>query len=98
MKSPEDIIAAATAKGRVCPQPTLWNDLWQMLPDRRRVGAGWEPSLPLILAAWHVTSDAEKRERFLLHLQWADSHGAMEAVTGFLESLTPDQWHCSHDT
>jgi hypothetical protein len=95
MRTPKDIIADATKEGRICPQPSLWNDLWNLLPDRHRVGAGWEPSLPLILAAWHHTSDADKRERFLLHLQWAEAHGAMESVTSFLDALKPNDWHTS---
>ena len=98
MKSPEDIVAAAAEEGRVCPQPGLWNDLWQMLPDRRQVGAGWEPALPLILAAWDLTSDAAKRERFLLHLRWAEARGAMQSVIIFLDSLRPDQWYTSPGT
>jgi hypothetical protein len=93
MKTPEEIIAENAKYRRVCPQPTLWNDLWNLLPDRRRVGAGWEPALPLILAAWHHSSDSEKRDRFLLHLKWAESHEAMEAVTSFLDAMTPGDWH-----
>ena len=98
MKTSDDIIADAAEAGRVCPQPSLWNDLWNLLPDRRRVGNGWEPPLPLILAAWHDTSDASKRERFLLHLQWAEAHGAMDAVTNFLDSLKPNDWHTTSIT
>ena len=40
------------ADGRVCPNPQEWQALWEMLPDKKRVGAGWAPPLPLILAAW----------------------------------------------
>ena len=93
MKTPEEIIVTTTKDGRVCPQPDRWNELWNLLPDRRRVGNGWEPSLPLILAAWHHTSDADKRERFLLHLKWAESHGKLDDVIEFLKSLPPSEWH-----
>jgi len=51
---------------RVCPMPPLWHRLWEMLPNRTRVGAGWQPPLPLILAAWHDTPA----------MQWAAQHGA----------------------
>ena len=51
----ESLVAYCRENGRVCPQPTLWNELWEMLPDRRRVGSGWEPPVLLILTAWHTT-------------------------------------------
>ena len=38
-----------------------------MLPDRRREGSGWEPPLPLILAAWHTTSALSKMLRLEEH-------------------------------
>lgn len=83
----------ATTERRVCPQPQRWNELWELLPERKRVGAGWEPSLPLILGAWWHTSDSEKRGRFLSHLRWAAKHGALSEVSSFVRSLGPDQWH-----
>lgn len=30
------------ANGRSCLQPIRWNILWEMLPNRRRAGNGWE--------------------------------------------------------
>ena len=49
--------------GRVCPVPRRWNELWEMLPARRRGGRGWEPPLPLILAAWWSVSISGKNHR-----------------------------------
>ena len=63
-----------------------------MLPERKQIGAGWNPPLPLILAAWSAASDAQKRERFAAHLQWADEHGATNEIIAFLESLSPEDW------
>lgn len=92
--SVEAVIEFARADNRVCPQPQRWNELWQMLPDRQRVGAGWSPSVPFILAAWWETSDAEKQERFFSHIRYAAEHGAaLDAVHSFLISLPDDQWH-----
>jgi hypothetical protein len=64
-----------------------------MLPDRRQVGAGWEPPLPLILAAWGHTTDDEKRERFREHLRWAHERGAFGEIEQFITSLKPNDWH-----
>ena len=60
----EEILAFSQAVKRICPQPQLWNELWETLPNKKRVGAGWEPPLPLILGAWWNTTDLEKKTAF----------------------------------
>jgi len=94
-KPMDNILQFAQANHKVCPLPTHWNELWEMLPDRKRIGVGWEPPLPLILAAWHETSDPEKRERFFYHIKYADQHGALLRVADFLHSLQMHDWHYS---
>lgn len=84
--------AIATKNDRVCPLPQPWNRLYDLLPGKSRAGGGWSPALPLILAAWDASTDAMKRERFLEHLDWAASHGALDAVAAFLEGLPEEQW------
>src|SRR6267143_5936525 len=91
--SVEAVVEFARADNRVCPQPQRWNELWEMLPERKRVGAGRSPSAPLILAACWETSDAQKQERFLSHIRYAAEHGALQQVHSFLNSLPHDQWH-----
>lgn len=86
------LLAYAKAKGRVCPVPLKWNELWATLPGRRQVGAGWEPPLPLILAAWWECTAEEKRKRLELHLKYAAEHGALDKVEQFLLSLGHDEW------
>jgi len=72
--------------------PQQWNRLYDMLPERRRVGSGWEPALPLILAAWHDTPALAKMLRLREHLVWADQHGVLPAVASYLESLKEHEW------
>jgi hypothetical protein len=43
----EGLIAYCREGDRVCPLPPLWSRLWEMLPNRKRVGAGWQPPPPL---------------------------------------------------
>jgi hypothetical protein len=64
-----------------------------MLPEKRRKGIGFEPALPLILAAWWEASDSEKKERLKVHIQWANGHGALAEVDKFLQSLPEGDWH-----
>jgi hypothetical protein len=59
----DEVLKEANRDGRICPQPTKWNELWEMLPNKKRKGAGWEPALPLILAAWHDTPYLSKISR-----------------------------------
>lgn len=73
--------------------PQKWNDLYNMLPNRRQVGAGWEPPQPLILGAWHYTSDFEKMQRLEQHIEWANKHGKLPEVSSYLRSLTESDWH-----
>lgn len=44
--TPDTLIAYCRENNRVCPMPQRWNALWELLPDRARVGGGWEPPLP----------------------------------------------------
>lgn len=93
----EALLKFVQSEGRICPLPYRWNDLWEMLPDRTRVGSGWEPPLPLILAAWHHTSAIEKRDRLRLHIKYAAAKGILDVVDRFLRSLPQDQWYALKD-
>jgi len=93
MTSVELVLAFAAENRRVCPKPQKWQQLYELLPHSRRKGAGWEPALPLILAAWHETPDLAKIMRLREHIEWAGDHGAIDAVYAFLQSLKEDDWH-----
>ena len=76
--------------------PMRWKDLYDMLPNTRQIGAGWEPPLPLILAAWYEPA-LLKVMRFQEHLQWANEHGALERVDKFLRCLLEEEWFHVND-
>ena len=97
MTSLEEVIAEASKDRRVCPQPMFWNRLWELLPDRQRKGAGWEPPLPLILAAWWDASDSSRRERFYLHLRWAAEHGVIKKIAHLLATMKPEDWYTEQE-
>jgi hypothetical protein len=88
-----DVLALASQDGRVCPKPAAWNRLYELLPDRRRDGYGFIPPAPLILDGWHDSSDEQKRDRFIEHLQWAHTHNALAKVHHFLLRLPESEWH-----
>src|SRR5687768_14188326 len=89
----ETLITYCRENRRVCPLPILWNQLWQMLPERKRVGAGYQPSAPLILGAWNYTSAVDKMLRLSEHIEWADNHSALAAIATFLRNLREEDWH-----
>lgn len=74
--------------------PRDWNKLYEMLKDRRRKpSGGWEPSLPLILAAWDITMPIEKHLRFKEHIQWACQHWQSEEIGKYLRDLPEEDWY-----
>jgi len=82
------------SEGRICLEPEKWHELWKMLPDKKRVGSGWQPPLPLILAAWdNTTSGIEKILRFRQHIEYAAEKGILDVVEQYLRSLSNDDWH-----
>jgi hypothetical protein len=88
----QSLLDYCRSNGRVCPLPMRWDELWKMLPGRKRVGGGWQPALPLILAAWWHASNEEKRQRLQEHLGYAEDTGVWDKVDGFLRALPEDQW------
>ena len=87
-----ELVRYCRENGRVCPMPSQWNVLWEMLPNRTREGASWKPAPPLILAAWHDTPALLKMLRLKEHIDWADQHGVLDDVDKFLRSLPESEW------
>lgn len=91
-ESAQELIAYCQGNSRVCPTPPQWNALWELLPNRTRVGGGWQPSLPLILGAWDDTPAMLKMVRLAEHIEWAANHGGLESVAKFLRGLREEDW------
>ncbi len=91
----EALIEYVKSDGRICPMPDCWNQLWEILPDKKQVGSGWEPSLPLILAAWSDTPHLAKILRFHEHIHYAAEHGVLDEADSFLRGLKQNQWYYS---
>jgi len=88
-----ELKASCGSNNRVCPVPDRWDELWEMLPNKTRVGGGWEPPLPLILGAWSFTSNLEKIIRLNEHLNYSLESGCLDKVGKFLHSLSEEEWH-----
>ena len=86
MTTLEEVLAEAQKSNRICPQPQKWNQLYELLPEKKRKGTGWEPSLPLILGAWWDTPAMSKMLRLREHIEWAAAHGCLAQVYSFLQA------------
>ena len=81
-----------TANGRAIPRD--WHKLYEMLTNKRqKPSGGWTPSLPLILAAWDVTTPIEKQLRFKEHVQWARDNNQLAEISSYLRSLPDGEWY-----
>ena len=81
-----------TGNERIVPKD--WKTLYDMLANKKQKPAGgWEPPLPLILAAWHETSLTEKQLRFKEHLKWAANNEQIDEVGRYLRSLPEGNWY-----
>lgn len=86
------LIEYVKSEGRICPMPMFWNDFYEMLPDKKRVGDKWEPPTPMILGAWHGTPGFIKQLIFITQIEYAASHNFLNKADNYLRSLTEDQW------
>ncbi len=93
MATIDEVLAEAQRNNRVCPQPQKWNDLYELLPNKRRKGNGWEPPLPIILAAWWDAPAITKMLRLREHIEWAYEQGCLDTVHAFLVNLKEEEWH-----
>ena len=93
----QSLIEYCRENGRVCPMPDLWVKLWEGLPNLKRVGNSWEPSPPLILAAWDYATDENKRDCLAGHIRWAEKHDDLQRVALFIRKLKKSEWvHSGH--
>ena len=86
-----NLIKYLESKGVVCPMPQKWNELYEMLPNKKRRDVGWEPSLPLILSAWDSPM-LFKKLRFLEHLEYAYKNDVINEIDKYLRALNDEDW------
>lgn len=93
----ETLVSYCSENDRICPAPQIWNKLYGKLPNKVRVGSGWNPSLPLILAAWYETSDEDKAARFMEHLAWARDNNYLDEFDRLVRKINEEDWHHIND-
>ena len=84
-------IAYVSSKGRICPNPQEWMALSEIIgmngPGRKLV--------PLILAGWAFSSDAQKRARVIEQIEYVFSSKPelSKAFCKMLYSFSEEQWY-----
>ena len=92
------LLAYAQQHGRLCPQPQFWDRLWKLLPNQvQKPSGGWNPPLPLILAAWENATGLDKMLRLREHIEWAEAHGVIDVVDHYLRGLSEEDWFHGRD-
>jgi hypothetical protein len=86
MASAEEITETLKENNCICPLSTHWNRLWERLRDSN-------VPKPLILGAWHTTSDAEKQARLFEHVRYAQEHNRLSLIISFMNKLETNQWY-----
>ena len=94
----DEVMALVRRNNRVCPIPARWLQLYNLLPGKRHNPLGWQPPPPLTGPAWAGTPPLSKRMCLRDHIEWAATHGALQAVYSYLETLPEAEWHHMGDT
>jgi hypothetical protein len=83
------VMVSARRNNRVCPQPASWTRLYRQLQGDRYMDLQPPPVEPWI---WSKLSDLQKRLRFREHVEWAERHGKLSDLAGFVDSLAESDW------
>jgi hypothetical protein len=87
------VMVEARRNNRLCPKPAPWQRLYALLPNRPQEHDGGQPPPPLAGRAWSSTPSLAKRMCLRDHIEWAETHGGLDAVYSFLKDLPEEQWH-----
>jgi hypothetical protein len=85
----DEALAELRKNNRVCPMPSIWKKLYDALPNKDAD----LPSAPVTAEEWKQTPALEKRSRFRLHIEWADTQGVLKQVYKALHALPENKWH-----
>jgi hypothetical protein len=86
----DDAMQEARRNNRVCPIPEIWQRIYDGLPAD---GRGKRAAPPLTGPAWAATPSLSKRMCFRDHLDWAETHGALDGVLASMKEMPEHHWH-----
>ena len=86
----EALLSFCQSGGRICPEPRVWQGLWNLLC--RYAPAGERPPPSIELPAFEKTTAEAKAARLREQILWAADHLALMPVEHFLRQLAPQEW------
>lgn len=87
MKEVKRFIALIKNNSYICPNPMVWNDFYL------KFNANGDLLKPLILGAWHHTSDTDKINRLKEQLEAISIGQDKQEAFAFLEKLPDSDWY-----
>jgi len=90
--NPEVVLDIVEQNNRVCPNPRLWNSLYEIIQDDLDNNFGNEPPRPMILAAWRDTPPSIKKMVLVEQIKWAAENGTLDKAYHYLHDLNDDDW------
>ncbi|MEJ8836078.1 hypothetical protein [Ramlibacter sp. AN1133] len=89
------VMVVARRHNRVCPHPSHWIQLYQLLGGERHPDLQAPPLQPWL---WPQLSGLQKRLRFREHVEWAERHGCLDQVARFMGRMEEGDWvHMGED-
>ncbi len=96
MEASESILASLLQyvrdRNRVCPQPTFWNEFYDLLMAGSGTTEARPSPVPNMAVFWD-TPNLSKLVRFKEHIDFASASGSLQSADQFLRSLAEDDWH-----
>jgi hypothetical protein len=85
----DDVLVLARRGNRVCPRPLLWSALYVLLEGDHY--ADLRPP-PVQGGMWTKFSNLQRRLLFREHIEWAASHGKLDELARYIDSLAEPDW------
>ena len=79
------------SRNYICPNPDKWIELQKLMESNNQTNNDRFPP-PLILGAWGLTEDWEKRIRLKQQMHWAEKAGLLDLMNSYLEHLETSDW------
>ena len=99
----DEFIKFIEEKHIICPLPIIWNDMYKlMVREIHTKESDWVVDTiykkygtppPLVLNGWNFSTDDEKKERFIEHLNIANKNSKLGLIKSFLMKVKPEDFY-----
>lgn len=79
-------------EGKICLEGSYWHEAFTIITSSNKRDNSILPN-PLILGGWSNSSDKEKKERFIIHLEYANKNDKWPELLEYFENLDDNAWY-----